>query len=112
MKRALLQVFHVASMLVLLASAESCAKKKVVDRRDFQEVNDYVDKNLRASGVTADKRKKYVLDKLGAPHHTSGGASYWYSTADNCYYLQMGEDGWTSWGTGVTSDCKFYGYMP
>jgi len=112
MRRPLLsRLLWVTSLLMLVAVA-GCAKKKVVDRRDFQEVNDYVDKNLHGPDVTTDRRRSYVLSKLGAAHRTSGESMFWYSPAENCYYLQMGADGWTSWGTGVTSECSKYAVTP
>jgi hypothetical protein len=106
MTRALVQIGVIASVLLALAG---CGKKRAVERRDFEEVNEHVQKDMRGDGVSAEKRLDYVISKLGAPHHTSGGSSYWYSPKDNCYYLQVGEDGWTSWGVGVTSDCAIYG---
>ena len=98
-----------AASVTLLALAACGPKKMAVERRDFEEVNEHVQKDMRGDGVSAEKRLDYVISKLGAPHHTSGGSSYWYSPKDNCYYLQVGEDGWTSWGVGVTSDCAIYG---
>jgi predicted small lipoprotein YifL len=112
MKRTLLQLSRVTSLMLLFALAGCGPKKKVVDRRDFQEVNDYVDKNFHAPGITAEKRRSYVVGKLGSPHRTTGETMYWYSPAVNCYYLQLGEDGWTSWGTGVTDDCSRYAVTP
>ena len=63
---------------------------------------------MRSSGKTAEDRRKYTVSQLGAPHHTDGDVEYWYTTQLDCYYLQLGEDGWASWGPGATADCKKY----
>ena len=100
--------------LLLLAPLVACGgpKKKAVTRQDFQAVTDYVDKNMRAGAVTPDERKKYTISQLGPPHHVEGDTQYWYSTAVDCYYLQLGEDGWASWGTGALKDCKKWAVAP
>jgi hypothetical protein len=87
-------------------------KKKYVSRQDFEAVTDYVDKNMRSTAVTAEDRRKYTVLQLGAPHRTEGDTQYWYSSAADCYYLQLGEDGWASWGTGATADCKKWAVAP
>jgi len=110
MTRARTGLALVASLL--LAALAACGpKKQALERRDFEEVDAYVQKYLRAD-VPADKRLSYVISKLGAPHRTVGGSSYWYSPKSNCYYLQVGEDGWTSWGPGITADCEKYAVKP
>jgi hypothetical protein len=81
-------------------------KKRHVSKDEFQTVADYVDRNMRNPNVTADDRKKYVTSQLGAPHRTEGELLYWYTTVLDCYYFQVGEDGWASWGVGQTNDCK------
>jgi hypothetical protein len=101
----------IASTL-LMALAACGPKKHAVERRDFEEVDAYVQKNLRDQGVSAERRMDYVVSKLGSPHRTSGVSSFWYSPKSNCYYLQVGEDGWTSWGTGITADCDRYAVKP
>jgi hypothetical protein len=83
-------------------------KKHAVDRQDFQAVTDYVDKNMRTSSSSPEDRRKHTVSQLGAPHHTEGDVEYWYTSQRDCYYLQLGEDGWASWGPGVTTDCKKY----
>jgi hypothetical protein len=110
MKRAIL----LGATLLLAATLVSCggAKKKAVTRQDFLAVTDYVDKNMRAGAVTSDDRKKYTLSQLGPPHRVEGDTLYWYSTAVDCYYLQVGEDGWASWGTGALKDCKKWAVAP
>lgn len=110
MNRTLLDLGLLSSLLLALAACGP--KKHVVDRRDFEEVDSYVQKNLRDEGVSAERRMRYVISKLGAPHRTSDGASYWYSPKSNCYYLQVGPDGWTSWGPGVTEDCERHAVTP
>jgi hypothetical protein len=94
--------------LALSASSAACggAKKKPVTRQDFAVVTDYVDKNMRGVAVTPEERRTYTISQLGAPHHVDGDTQYWYSNPVDCYYLQLGEDGWASWGTGATADCK------
>jgi hypothetical protein len=81
-------------------------KKHHVTKEELQTTSDYVDRNMRVASVTADDRRKYVATQLGAPHRTDGEQQYWYTTVLDCYYLQLGADGWASWGIGVTSDCK------
>jgi hypothetical protein len=110
MKRGIL----LGAALLLSATVGACggAKKKAVTRQDFQAVTDYVDKNMRAGAVTAEDRKKYTVSQLGAPHRVDGETEYWYSTAVDCYYLQVGEDGWASWGTGALKDCKKWAVAP
>jgi hypothetical protein len=81
-------------------------RKKHVTKEDMQVVVDYVDRNMRATSVAPDDRKRYVASQLGAPHRTDGGLQYWYTTVLDCYYLQLGEDGWASWGIGATDDCR------
>jgi hypothetical protein len=100
--------------LLLSASLVACGggKKKAVSRQDFQAVTDYVDKNMRAGAVTPEERKKYTVSQLGPPHRVEGETQYWYSTAVDCYYLQIGEDGWASWGTGALKDCKKWAVAP
>ncbi len=100
--------------LLLSASLVACGgqKKKAVTRQDFMAVTDYVDKNMRAGAVTAEERKKYVVSQLGPPHRAEDDTQYWYSTAVDCYYLQVGEDGWASWGTGALKDCKKWAVAP
>jgi hypothetical protein len=98
---------------ILALSLAGCGpKKQSLERRDFEEVDAYVQKNLRDEGVPAERRMAYVVSKLGAPHRTVGATSYWYSPKSNCYYLQVGEDGWTSWGTGITAECDKYAVKP
>ena len=90
--------------LLLSASLVGCGgpKKRAVTRQDFQAVTDYVDKNMRAGAVTAEERKKYTISQLGAPHRVEDDTQYWYSTAVDCYYLQVGADGWAlPGGTGA-----------
>jgi hypothetical protein len=111
MTRAHLKMVLAASV-TLLALAACGPKKMAVERRDFEEVDAYVQKNLRDEGVPAEKRLSYVVSKLGAPHRTNDGSSYWYSSKSNCYYLQVGGDGWTSWGTGITAECEKYAVKP
>jgi hypothetical protein len=110
MKRAIL----LAATLLLAAPLVACGgpKKKAVTRQDFLTVSDYVDKNMRAGAVTPDDRKKYTLSQLGPPHRVEGDTQYWYSTAVDCYYLQVGEDGWASWGTAALKDCKKWAVAP
>jgi hypothetical protein len=93
-----------------LAALVACSgtKKHPVDKQDFQAVTDYVDKNMRTSSASAEDRRRYTLSQLGAPHHVDGEVQYWYTTQRDCYYLQLGEDGWASWGPGATTDCKKY----
>jgi hypothetical protein len=81
-------------------------RKKHVTKEEMQTVAEYVDRNMRAPGVAPDDRKRYVASQLGAPHRTADGLQYWYTTVLDCYYFQVGEDGWASWGIGATSDCK------
>jgi len=87
-------------------------KKKNVTKQDFQAVTEYVDRNMRAPAITPEERRKYTVSQLGGPHRVDGDVEYWYSTAADCYYLQLGEDGWASWGTGATKDCKKWGVKP
>ena len=103
-----------ATALTALALALACGgeKKKPVTTDDLKAVKDYIDTNMRKPGVTAEARKQYVHAQLGAPHHTSGESQFWYTPASNCYYLQIGEDGWASWGTGATADCKKWAVTP
>jgi len=100
--------------LLLAAPLVACSgpKKRAVTRQDFLAVTDYVDKNMRAGAVTPEDRKKYTVSQLGPPHHVDGDTQYWYSTAVDCYYLQVGEDGWASWGTGALKDCKKWAVTP
>jgi hypothetical protein len=100
-----------AAVAVAVLAALPClacggTKRRHVTREDLQTVSDHVDRDMRAAGVTAEERKKYVASQLGAPHRTDGEMQYWYTTVLDCYYLQVGEDGWASWGVGATSDCK------
>ena len=101
-----------ASLPVIVALAAvlvACSSKKhVVDRQDFQAVTDYVDKNMKSSSVGPEERRKYTETQLGSAHHVDGDVEYWYSPPSNCYYLQLGADGWASWGPGATTDCKKY----
>ncbi len=94
--------------VAVLAALVACGgpRKKHVTKEDFQLVADYVDRNMRSQSVTAEARKKYVAEQLGAPHRTDGDLQYWYTTVLDCYYLQVGADGWASWGVGVTAECK------
>jgi hypothetical protein len=110
MKRAIL----LAALLLSASVVVACGgpKKKAVTRQDFQAVTDYVDKNMRAGAVSTDDRKKYTVSQLGAPHRVEGDTEYWYSAAVDCYYLQVGEDGWASWGTGALKDCKKWAVAP
>ena len=85
--------------LSILPLACGGPKKRAVTRQDFQAVTDYVDRNMRSGEVTPAERKKYTLSQLGAPHHVEGDSQLWYSSAADCYYLQLGEDGWASWGS-------------
>jgi hypothetical protein len=98
-----------AFVLVLLGlGACGGPKQHTVDKQDFQAVSDYVDKNMRTSSAGPEDRRKYTVSQLGAPHHTDGDVEYWYTSQRDCYYLQLGADGWASWGPGVTTDCKKY----
>jgi hypothetical protein len=101
-----------ALLLAVLLAACGGPKKKAVTRQDFQAVKEYVDKNMRAPAVTPEERKKYTVSQLGAPHHVDGDTEYWYSTAVDCYYLQVGADGWASWGTAALKDCKEWAVKP
>jgi hypothetical protein len=94
--------------LALVAALAACGgpKKHPVDRQDFQSVTDYVDKNMRTPSVGPEDRRDYTIRQLGAPHHKDGDVEYWYTSAADCYYLQLGQDGWASWGPGTTGDCK------
>jgi hypothetical protein len=98
--------------MTLLLTLAACAgdRKKPVTRKDFAAVTDYVDKNLKLG--TAEDRRKYTVSQLGAPHRQDGTSTYWYSPVSDCYYLQLGEDGWASWGTGATADCKKWAVTP
>jgi hypothetical protein len=98
--------------LAMVAAACGGPKKKALTRQDFQAVSDYVDKNMRSAAVTPAERKSYTLSQLGAPHHVEGETQFWYSSAVDCYYLELGADGWTSWGTGATTDCKNWAIKP
>jgi hypothetical protein len=98
--------------LSILAAACGGPKKRAVTRQDFQAVTDHVDKNMRSAAVLPAERKKYALSQLGAPHHVEGETQFWYSSAADCYYLQLGEDGWASWGTGATADCQSWAVKP
>jgi hypothetical protein len=100
--------------LLLAAPLVACSgpKKRAVTRQDFLAVTDYVDKNMSAGAVTPEDRKKYTVSQLGPPHRVEGDTQYWYSTAVDCYYLQVGEDGWASWGTGALKDCKKWAVAP
>ena len=97
-------------LLLIATGATACGgpKKHPVDRQDFQAVTDYVDKNMRTPSKGPEDRRSYTVSQLGAPHHTDGDVEYWYTRANDCYDLQLGEDGWASWGPGVTADCKKY----
>jgi hypothetical protein len=106
MKRAQRAFVLVATLAALAPCACSSAKKRHVTKEELQTTSDYVDRNMRAASVMPDDRRKYVASQLGAPHRTEGDQQYWYTTVLDCYYLQLGADGWASWGTGVTSDCK------
>jgi hypothetical protein len=106
MTRATVAVAVLAVSAALTSLACGGGKKRHVTKEELQTVSDYVDRSMRAAGVTADERKKYVVSQLGAPHRTEGEMQYWYTTVLDCYYLQVGEDGWASWGVGATSDCK------
>ncbi|HEY8091896.1 MAG TPA: hypothetical protein VIF09_28740 [Polyangiaceae bacterium] len=107
MRRAILPV---AALVTALAMAlVACgSKKRLVERQDFQAVTDYVDKNMRGASVGPEERRKYTESQLGAAHHVDGDVEYWYTPPSNCYYLQLGADGWASWGPGMTADCKKY----
>ena len=96
--------------LGLAPPLQACGGTKThpVAKQDFQAVTDSVDKNMRSSGKTAEDRRKYTESQLGAAHRTDGNVEYWYTTQVDCYYLQLGEDGWASWGPGMTADCKKY----
>jgi hypothetical protein len=96
-----------AAALLSAATLVACGgpRKKHVTKEDMQTVAEYVDRNMRASSVAPDDRKRYVASQLGAPHRTADGMQYWYTTVLDCYYFQVGEDGWASWGIGATSDC-------
>jgi hypothetical protein len=100
----------VLSSVALAGALVACSgqKKHRVDRQDFQSVTDYVDKNMRTPSVGPDDRREYTIRQLGAPHHKDGDVEYWYTPEADCYYLQLGSDGWASWGPGTTSDCKRY----
>lgn len=101
-------------VLVLSTPLVACGgpKKKYVTHQDFEAVTDYVDKNMRSAAVSAEDRRKYTVSQLGAPHRVEGETQYWYSTAADCYYLQLGQDGWASFGTGATEDCKKWSVNP
>ena len=60
MTRALVQIGVIASVLLALAG---CGKKRAVERRDFEEVNEHVQKDMRGDGVSAEKRLDYVISK-------------------------------------------------
>jgi hypothetical protein len=106
------QVLGAVLTLTTVLAACGGTKKKAVTRQDFQTVTDYVDKNMRAAAVTPAERKQYTLSQLGAPHHVEGATQLWYSSASDCYYLQVGEEGWASWGTGTTADCASWAVKP
>jgi hypothetical protein len=99
-----------AALVLLLAGCGE--KKRPVSRQDFETVTDYVDKNMRSPAVSPEDRRKYTVTQLGPPHRVDGNTQYWYTTAASCYYLQLGEEGWASWGAGVTADCKKWGVKP
>ncbi len=111
MTRSLALLLLVLALPVPLAACGG-PKKHAVTKLDFQAVHDYVDKNMRATAVSADERRKYTVSQLGPPHRTEGDTLYWYSAAVDCYYLQLGEDGWASWGIAATSDCKRWAIKP
>jgi hypothetical protein len=100
------------AMAVLAASTAlaslACGgpKKRHVTKEELQVVTDHVDRDMRSPSVSGEDRKKYVVSQLGAPHRTEGYLLYWYTTVLDCYYLQVGEDGWASWGVGATADCN------
>jgi hypothetical protein len=102
------------ALVLALSILAACGgpKKRAVTRQDFQAVTDYVDKNMRSAAVMPAERRKYTLSQLGAPHHVEGDTQFWYSSAADCYYLQLGEDGWASWGTGATADCQSWAVRP
>jgi hypothetical protein len=102
-------VWLVAALAAAFVVACSGPKKRHVTKDEFQPVVDYVDRNMRAPNVTGEDRKKYVISQLGPPHRSQGELLYWYTTVLDCYYFQVGEDGWASWGIGQTGDCKTYG---
>ncbi len=106
MTRAAVAVVVLAASAALASLACGGPKKRHVTKEELQLVSDHVDRDMRSAGLTGEDRKKYVVSQLGAPHRTEGDLQYWYTTVLDCYYLQVGEDGWASWGVGVTADCK------
>jgi hypothetical protein len=91
-----------------LATALGCSdvKKHAVTKQDFALVNDYVLKKLNFGAHSPAERKQYIVSQLGGPHRTGGDMAYWYTPVADCYYFQMSAEGWGSWGTGATEDCK------
>jgi hypothetical protein len=109
MTRLHLRMASLAPVALLAAMLPACSSKKhMVERQDFQAVSDYVDKNMRGASVGPEERRKYTESQLGEAHHSDGAVEYWYTSQRDCYYLQLGADGWASWGPGATTDCKKY----
>jgi hypothetical protein len=101
-------VLLVAVALGVVVAACGGPKKHSVDRQELQSVSDHIDKEMRSASASPEDRRAYAVVKLGAPHRVDGDVQYWYTPQSNCFYFQLGADGWASWGPGVTEDCKSY----
>jgi hypothetical protein len=103
------------ALVAAIAASLACGgpKKKPVTKDDFKIVSDTVNKKLNGASHSPDERKAYVIGQLGAPHRTDGDRQLWYTIKGDCNYLEMGEDGWVSWGTGARdADCDKWGVKP